>query len=405
MQSETRIYSLPRWRVTRWLADCGPGVPDDIRVALIGNLFGSLPIFAGGVINTVAVALVIALRKPTAPFIAWLVLEVAVCVARLTVLLIARRAARKRGNTLTDIYLVLALAWSFSVGYGVLVSMASGDWVIATLACLSAAAMVGGICFRNFSAPRLAAAMIILSLGTTIPGAILGGEPLLYLALLEAPLYLGAMTAASFSLNKMLIATMRAERENRRRAKHDALTGLLNREGLIEAIDAELIAAAVDGKPRALLFLDLDNFKTVNDTFGHAVGDRLLKAVADRLKAELAAGDVAARLGGDEFVVLAIAQDSELAIERGERLIAAIADTYLLGEGISSALGASIGIAMTPEHGSNAQDLLTAADAALYQAKSGGRSRCCMASPAASLAALRRLQVGIGAGAADSAAA
>jgi diguanylate cyclase (GGDEF)-like protein len=264
--------------------------------------------------------------------------------------------------------------------------------------------MVGGICFRNFRAPRLAASMVVLSLGPTIPAAVLGGEPLLYLVLLQAPLYLAAMTAAAFALNKMLIATMRAERENKRRAKHDALTGLLNREGLIEAIDAELIAAAFDGAPRALLFLDLDNFK-INDTFGHAVGDRLLEAVADRLKAELAAGDVAARLGGDEFVVLAIAQDSELAIERGERLIAAIADTYLLGEGISSVLGASIGIAMTPEHGSNAQDLLTAADASLYQAKSGGRSRCCMASPAASLAALRRLQVGIGACAADSAAA
>jgi diguanylate cyclase (GGDEF)-like protein len=405
MQSETLIYSLPRWRVTRWLADCGPGVPDDIRVALIGNLFGGLPVFAGGVINTVAVALVIALRKPTAPFIAWLVLELAVCVARLTLLLIARRAARKRGNTLTDIYLVLALAWSFSVGYGVLVSMASGDWVIATLACLSAAAMVGGICFRNFSAPRLAAAMIVLSLGPTIPGAILGGEPLLYLVLLQAPLYLAAMTASAFALNKMLIATMRAERENKRRAKHDALTGLLNREGLIEAIDAELIAVTFDGTPRALLFLDLDNFKTVNDTFGHAVGDRLLKAVADRLKAELDEGDVAARLGGDEFVVLVMAQNGEKATQRGERLIAAIADTYPLGEGISGTLGASIGIAITPEHGSNAQDLLTAADAALYQAKSGGRSRCCMASPAASLAALRRLQVGIGAGAADSAAA
>jgi len=103
--------------------------------------------------------------------------------------------------------------------------------------------------------------------------------------------------------------------------------------------------------------------------------------------------------------VLAMAQNDEKAMQRGERLIAAIAVTYSLGEGISSALGASIGIAMAPEHGSNAQDLLTAADAALYEAKSGGRSRCCVASPAASLAALRRLQVGTGARAADSAAA
>jgi diguanylate cyclase (GGDEF)-like protein len=405
MQSETRVYSLPRWRVTRWLTDCGPGVPEDIRTELIGNLFGNLPIFFGGVINTIAVALAIVVRKPTAPFIVWLVLEIAICCTRLIVLLVARRAALRRIETPTDLYVVLALAWSASVGYGAIVSLASGDFVVATLACLSSAAMVGGICFRNFSAPRLAAAMIAISLGSSVPGALLSGEPLLYVVLLQAPLYLGAMTAAAFTLNRLLVATMRAERDNRRRAKHDALTGLLNRDGLIEAVDCGLTAAPLDGTPRALLFLDLDNFKTVNDTFGHAVGDRLLRAVADRLKSELAAGDVAARLGGDEFVVLVVAQNSEHAIERGERLISAIARAYPLGEGISATLGASIGIAMTPQHGGSAEGLLTAADAALYQAKSGGRSRCCLASPASSLAALRRLQVGIAACTTDSAAA
>jgi hypothetical protein len=169
MPSRTRVYSLPRWRVTRWLADCGPGVPDDIRVELISNLFGNLPVFVGGVINTVAVAMAITLRKPTAPFIAWLVFEIAVCVARLIVLVIARRAALKRAETPTDVYLVLGLAWSASVGYGVIVSLASGDFVVATLACLSAAAMVGGICFRNFSALRLAAAMILISSAHPFP--------------------------------------------------------------------------------------------------------------------------------------------------------------------------------------------------------------------------------------------
>jgi diguanylate cyclase len=178
MQSLKRIYSLPRWRLTRWLADCGPGVPEDVRVALIGNLFGNLPVFVGGVINTVAVAAAIAVRQPTVPFLIWLALEIVLCAVRLTVWMIARRAALKRGDTLTDIYLILALVWSFSVGYGVIVSMASGDWVAATLACVSASAMVGGICFRNFSAPRLAAAMIVISLGPTIPGAVLGGERL-----------------------------------------------------------------------------------------------------------------------------------------------------------------------------------------------------------------------------------
>jgi len=405
MQSQTRVYSLPRWRLTRWLADCGPGVPDDIRIELIANLFGNLPIFFGGVINTVAVAAAVALRKPAAPFIAWLAFEIVVCTARLIVLVIARRDALRRAETPTDVYLILGIAWSVSVSYGVVVSLASRDFMIATVACLSAAAMVGGICFRNFSAPRFAATMIVISLGSTVPGALLAGDPVFYVVVMQVPLYFGAMSAAVFTLNRMLVATMRAERENSRRASHDALTGLLNREGLIETVGAELVAAAAAGQPRALLFLDLDNFKTVNDTFGHAVGDQLLKAVADRLKAELAPGDVAARIGGDEFVVLAAAATQELTIERGERLISAIARTYPLGEGISAAVGASIGIAMTPEHGSNPEGLFAAAGAALYEAKSGGRSRCCLASASSSLAALRRVQVGIGACTAGSVAA
>ena len=395
MSSRTRIYSLPRWRVTRWLADCGPGVPDDIRVALIGNLFANLPVFVGGVINTTAVAIAIALRKPTLPIIVWVVFEITVCCARLIVLLTARRAAQRHDKTPTDIYLLLAVAWSASVGYGVIVSMASGDWAIATLACLSAAAMVGGICFRNFSAPRLVAVMILLSLGACIPGAVLGGEPLLYIVLLQAPLYLGAMSAAAFTLNKMLVATMQAERENNVQAKQDALTGLLNRRGLIETVDSRLAAVRCSDKALALLFLDLDNFKDVNDTFGHAVGDRLLRSVADRLKGELSAGDVAARIGGDEFVVLSAAPTPEHAIASGQRLISAIACTYRLGEGISAAVGVSIGIAMAPEHGSDPEGLLAVADAALYQAKTAGKSRCCMASPMTNLAALRRLQAGM----------
>jgi hypothetical protein len=93
MHSLKRIYSLPRWRLTRWLADCGPGVPEDIRVALIGNLFGNLPVFVGGVINTVAVAAAIAARQPTPPFLIWLGLEIVVCAVRLAVWMIARRAA------------------------------------------------------------------------------------------------------------------------------------------------------------------------------------------------------------------------------------------------------------------------------------------------------------------------
>ncbi|MDU7196270.1 MAG: diguanylate cyclase, partial [Streptococcus sp.] len=291
MQSDSRIYSLPRWRVTRWLADCGAEVPEDIRVALIGNLYGTLPVFIGGILNTLLVAAAIAARSPTPLFIAWLALEIAICLTRLTVLIVARRRALRHDATPTDINLVLSIAWSGSVGYGALISLATGDWVAATLACVSAGAMVGGICFRNFSAPRLCGAMIVLSLGPTIPGALMAGQPLMLVLFFQIPMYLAAMTMACFKLNRLLIATMRAERENDRRARHDELTGLANRAGLVGAIEERLSRRDGD-EALALLYLDLDDFKVVNDTHGHAGGDRLLQSVAERLRGLAREGDL-----------------------------------------------------------------------------------------------------------------
>ena len=157
MRDDFRVYSLPRWPAMRWLVNPGPGAARDIQLALIGGLFGTLPVFAAGVINTIAVAAAIAIRQPTPPFIFWLVLEVVICALRLT--RVADRASRRSrsiAQTPTDLYLVLGLLWSVSIGYGGFVSLTSGDWVIATLACSSATAMVGGVCFRTFGAPRLA---------------------------------------------------------------------------------------------------------------------------------------------------------------------------------------------------------------------------------------------------------
>ncbi|WP_454619946.1 diguanylate cyclase [Bradyrhizobium cenepequi] len=392
MKSENGPYSLPRWSVTRWLVDAGPGAPEDIRAALIADLHGSLPVFAAGAVNTMAVAGVIAIRQPTALFIAWFILEAAICLTRLTVLVVAHRRARDRRQTPTDLHVFLAVAWSASVGFGVVVSLASGDRVVALLACLSAAAMVGGICFRNFSAPRLAGAMILLALGPIVPGAALAGEPLLYLAYLQVPLYLAAMTDAAFRLNRMLIATMRAERENGHLAQHDALTGLWNRAGFVDALDTKLKLSAGNDGSFAVLFFDLDNFKPINDTFGHAAGDKVLKLVADRLRRALPDSAVIARMGGDEFVVLANNVTAEQAFAIGHRIIDEVAMSYRLGEEICVQVGVSVGVAMSPEHGREAEELLAAADTALYEAKSTGKSRCCLASFETNLSALRRLQ-------------
>lgn len=379
MSAPVLRFSLPRWRVTRWLADAGPDVPPDIRVALVASLFGTLPIFAGGVMNSLAVSFLIAWRIPTLPFTLWCAFEIVCCFVRLCVLLAARKRAARGQSTPTDIYLLLGVAWAAGIGAGTFLSLMSGDWVAATLACLSAAAMVGGICFRNFAAPRMAGVMIALTLGPCVLAAPFVSEPMMLITFMQIPFYLFSMTMAAYKLNGMLISTMRAERENAFHARHDMLTGLSNRAGLAKAFTARFDDAT---PPRglALVYLDLDGFKAVNDSYGHMAGDALLQLVAERLRGLVRASDIAARIGGDEFVVLS-EQTEQVQLQRfGERIVREISEPYELDSGHKLHIGASVGIALAPEHGRDMNSLMTAADAALYQAKSRGKSLCIIAS-------------------------
>jgi diguanylate cyclase (GGDEF)-like protein len=379
MLKDGRVFSQPRWGLTRWLLDAGRDVPPDIRVQLTGSLFSSLPVFFGGVINTVLVSAVIAARMPRPQFIAWLVLEIVICSSRFLVLVRARTAASEARDTPTDLYIVLGLCWACSVGYGTFISMISGDWVVATLACVSSAAMVGGICFRNFGAPRFSAAMILFSLGPVPLGAMFAGDPILWVTLLQTPLYLFSMTASGYRLNANLVSTMRAEQDNERRSRRDALTDLLNRNGLERAIEAKWMQRQSGTEQFALLYIDLDGFKAVNDRHGHAIGDRLLQKLSDRLKTLVRADDAAARVGGDEFVVFSEVSDRDGAVTFAERLIVDLSTPIELGDGLAPSVGACIGIALAPQHGRDMVSLLAAADVALYEAKARGRSSCIIA--------------------------
>lgn len=380
MRDETVNFSLPKWRFTRWLTDPGQDVPTDIRRALIGSLFGTLPIFIGGVANTVLVSAFIAFRQPDPVFVSWFAFETILCLLRTYVIVKAYRAAARGRETPTDLYVILALWWGFGVGYGTFISLLSGDWIAATLACLSSAAMMGGICFRNYAAPRLATGMIVLSLGPACLGAVLSGEPLMLLTALQIPFYLFAMGKAVYRLNAMLVSTMQAERDNDHRARHDMLTGLSNRAGLTATLERRWEALGLDRLQVALLYLDLDGFKAVNDTYGHIAGDRLLKLVAERLGNLLRSDDdLAARIGGDEFVVLIDHADAAKALQFGNRLVRVLSAPYHLEEASSVQIGVSVGIALSPDHGRDLASLLSAADRALYDAKTEGKGRCAIA--------------------------
>lgn len=163
----------------------------------------------------------------------------------------------------------------------------------------------------------------------------------------------------------------RAQEELLHLAHHDPLTGLVNRSILHEQLDRAL-AASSPGRQTALLFTDLDGFKSVNDTLGHKVGDRVLVQVAERLRASVRSADIVARFGGDEFAVIARVKDQQEATALADRILAELRLPFAL-EGRTVTLGGSMGIVMVSAPGARPDDVLQDADIALYRAKAEGR--------------------------------
>ncbi len=165
------------------------------------------------------------------------------------------------------------------------------------------------------------------------------------------------------------------EEAMRRMAYRDELTGLPNRVSLADRFTLEIAHAKRNRELLAVCYLDLDRFKHINDTFGHAVGDQFLKAIADRLRSALRAGDTIARVGGDEFVILVpgVVEESDAKIV-ARKVLDALAAPIVLGSAKLDA-AASIGLALYPRDGTESETLLRRADKAMYQAKQSGGGR------------------------------
>ena len=189
-----------------------------------------------------------------------------------------------------------------------------------------------------------------------------------------------------------------AEARIRHLAYHDSLTNLPNRSLLLDRLQRALNVAARRNLLGAVLFLDIDRFKTINDALGHSAGDEVLLEVARRLTTRVRREDTVARLGGDEFVVLLpqIGQDPEAAAFSAqtvaEKIRASLAEVCNI-QGHEYLLSSSIGVVLFPEHGDSADDVLKYADAAMYKAKAAGRNTICFYSPGMQAAANERLML------------
>jgi len=195
--------------------------------------------------------------------------------------------------------------------------------------------------------------------------------------------------------DRLAVALANDERQRMliRQAHFDGLTGLPNRELFRDRLNQELLRAPRENKSVALLYIDLDRFKHVNDSTGHTAGDKLLCVAAARILASVEASDTVARLGGDEFtVVLASARDTSAAARVAETILARLSQPFRF-DGIEHFLTASIGIACAPGDGQSTEQLLKNADMAMYRAKSNGRGTYAFFEESMNKVATRRLQL------------
>jgi diguanylate cyclase (GGDEF)-like protein len=254
---------------------------------------------------------------------------------------------------------------------GMAVAARRGDAEVNDLAARDAAAMTGPHACDLAGGSALVEATRFAGRVNGALGVVRGGE---------RPAWSGADRAFLGDLAAQLgiaLAQIEGQETLSRLADTDMLTGLMNRRAFARALDQRLQLARREGRNGALAYIDLDNFKPINDRLGHPAGDAALRAVAELLRAQGRAGDLAARLGGDEFALWLDGAKRDGAKQRAERLLDSRAALAPVSVDAEHPLGMSIGMAMhDPKVPETADAMIARADAVMYAAKRAGKGRC-----------------------------
>ncbi|MDQ2640590.1 MAG: GGDEF domain-containing protein [Pseudomonadota bacterium] len=282
---------------------------------------------------------------------------------------------RKR-RPLLSVMLPSGLAMG-SFGFGCALCLETGDIALATMALSGQMGVLAGIATRWAVVPRIAIGVMTLSvLPPILVLAAEGGVNLL--AALSLGFAAAVIASFIFQNREALYAAISSGEYMRRKAQTDHLTGLANRAELMQRMAdacAELphVQGHLRGRKFSVLYIDLDGFKAVNDSHGHAAGDEILQRVADGLRRAAGPEEVVARIGGDEFVILLRDADGLTARGVADEIIGAIAREHRLADGRAVRIGCSVGVCTAPEQGREPEVLLARADAALYEVKAQGK--------------------------------
>ena len=286
-------------------------------------------------------------------------------------------AARRLGlmQPLSGIMISAGLSMT-SFAFATTMSILSGNIALMTITLAGAMGVLAGLATRWAALPRPAIAAMVVTMTPPALTLILQGGAYISAALV---ILCVVFSVATFTKQNQenLLAAITAEELHRRMAQTDHLTGLANRAQLIEQIAQyceELPARTGDAGHRfAVLYIDLDGFKAVNDTHGHAAGDEILQRVADCLRQVTGPDELVARIGGDEFVVLLRDADGLTARAVADEIIYAISREHRTADGRVLRVGCSVGISLAPLQGREPETLLARADAALYEVKNQGK--------------------------------
>ncbi|SMG55215.1 putative bifunctional diguanylate cyclase/phosphodiesterase [Paraburkholderia susongensis] len=368
-------FTEPRSPFFKWVVSSAQNLSPDNRQILLANLFTRTASIIFASVCEISVCATAYYLYPIPLYAAWGIAVVALLIARLVLIWLCRTRSAQGEPTPTSAFLLASLLWSMLFGIGTLLCNISGNSTLFLLGNVCAVGVIGGLAGRNAGTPRLALLQIVFILGFLSLGAALSPGNGKLVLLFQVPFCAAGFFTVALRSNRDTVALLLARENSHRLARQDSLTGLPNRARLSEL----LLERTGKGSPRqdqafAVLLIDLDGFKAINDSLGHAAGDQILQEAATRLRDLLPDGDQVGRLSGDEFVVIAdgAAQIRDLHV-LADRIVRTLARPFTLSDALVH-IGASVGIALYPEHAKTGPQLLICADRALYAVKRSGKS-------------------------------